>query len=54
MSSNTNPTAPNTHLVIALIGATVAGLVAVSHPTLIPALTVAFAAFMALAVILKV
>ncbi|MBD2828879.1 MULTISPECIES: hypothetical protein [Streptomyces] len=54
MSQQTNPTEPNTHLVIALIGAAVVGLVAVSHPTLIPALTLAFAAFMALAAVLKV
>lgn len=42
-----------TNLVTVLIGAALAGLIAVSYPTLIPALTVTFAAFMALALVLK-
>ncbi|MEU5666530.1 hypothetical protein [Streptomyces longwoodensis] len=38
---------------LALMGAALAGLIALGHPALIPALTIAFAAFMALAVFLK-
>lgn len=47
------PTDPSSRIVTALLGMAVAGLIAVSYPTLIPALTVALAAFMALAVLLK-
>ncbi|MFE7931275.1 hypothetical protein ACFU6S_21570 [Streptomyces sp. NPDC057456] len=36
-----------------LIGTAIAGLIAVAYPALIPALTIALAAFMALAVFLK-
>ncbi|MFE2644617.1 hypothetical protein ACFXDO_18930 [Streptomyces nigra] len=38
---------------IALMGTALAGLIAVAYPALIPALGVALAAFMALAVFLK-
>ncbi|MGW1588531.1 hypothetical protein [Streptomyces sp. NPDC002386] len=38
---------------IALMGTTLAGLIAVAYPALIPALGIAFAAFMALTVFLK-
>ncbi|WP_330469329.1 hypothetical protein OG547_35365 (plasmid) [Streptomyces longwoodensis] len=37
---------------LALMGAALAGFIAFAHPALIPALTVAFAAFMALAAFL--
>ncbi|MDX3434264.1 hypothetical protein PV664_36060 [Streptomyces sp. ME01-18a] len=37
----------------ALLGTAVAGLIAVSYPVLIPALTVAIAAFVAIAILLK-
>ncbi|MEU3551289.1 hypothetical protein [Streptomyces longwoodensis] len=40
-------------IVLAVMGAVLAGLVALAHPALIPALTIAFAAFMALAMFLK-
>ncbi|MFG2761507.1 hypothetical protein [Streptomyces wuyuanensis] len=53
MQPQTNPSDPNFRIVTALIGAAVIGLIAVSYPMLIPALTVASAAFMALALILK-
>ena len=39
---------------IAALGATVAGTIAVSHPSLIPAMTLAVAVWVALAVYLKV
>ncbi|MEU9951346.1 hypothetical protein [Streptomyces sp. NPDC047939] len=42
-----------TTIVTALMGATIAGLVAVSHPALIPAMTLALAAFVALLMFLK-
>ncbi|MFE9677090.1 hypothetical protein ACFYO5_23590 [Streptomyces sp. NPDC006259] len=38
---------------LAFMGTTLAGLIAVAYPALIPALAVAFTAFMALAVLLK-
>lgn len=43
---------PNIRVVTALVGTAVCGLIAVSYPVLIPALTVACAAFMALAILL--
>ncbi|MCQ1582639.1 hypothetical protein [Streptomyces parvus] len=43
----------NTRVVVALIGVTMVGFIAVTYPALIPALTVALAAFMALAILLK-
>ncbi|MEU2100361.1 hypothetical protein ABZ741_38855 [Streptomyces globisporus] len=43
----------NTRIVVALIGVAMVGFIAVTYPTLIPALTVALAAFMALAILLK-
>ncbi|WP_187285460.1 hypothetical protein [Streptomyces sp. OR43] len=42
-----------TTIATAAMGATIAGLIAVSHPALIPALTLALAAFGALYVFLK-
>ncbi|MFF3790867.1 hypothetical protein ACFYXW_12455 [Streptomyces sp. NPDC001981] len=53
MQQQPNPSEPNTRIVTALLGTVVFGLIAVSYPMLIPALTVACAAFMALAIILK-
>ncbi|MFM9499806.1 hypothetical protein ACKI1Q_40250 [Streptomyces galilaeus] len=38
---------------LAIMGTTLAGLIAVTHPALIPALGIAFTAFMALALFLK-
>lgn len=46
-------TDPSTRIVTALLGTALAGLIAVSYPALIPAVTVALAAFMALAILLK-
>ncbi|GAA0463888.1 hypothetical protein [Streptomyces olivaceiscleroticus] len=43
----------NLALVLALVVATVAGMIAVAHPELIPALTIATAAFMAMSAYLK-
>ncbi|SCK55679.1 hypothetical protein YUYDRAFT_07376 [Streptomyces sp. ScaeMP-e48] len=43
----------STRIVVVLIGVAMVGFIAVTYPTLIPALTVALAAFMALAVVLK-
>ncbi|MEU3039252.1 hypothetical protein [Streptomyces griseoaurantiacus] len=40
-------------IAIALLGTAFAGLIAVAYPALIPALGIAFAAFMALALFLK-
>ena len=42
-----------TTIATALMGAAIAGLIAVAHPTLIPALTLALAAFVALLAFLK-
>ncbi|MER8237548.1 hypothetical protein [Streptomyces sp. NPDC094049] len=53
MQQQPNPSEPNTRVVTALIGAAVIGLIAVSYPVLIPVLTLVFAGFMALAILLK-
>ncbi|WP_331764522.1 hypothetical protein OG209_40705 (plasmid) [Streptomyces sp. NBC_01383] len=53
MPQQPNSSEPNSRVVTALIGTTVAGLIAVSYPALIPAITVAGVAFMALAILLK-
>ncbi|WP_330469286.1 hypothetical protein OG547_35420 (plasmid) [Streptomyces longwoodensis] len=50
--SNNNPQDRHT-IALAVMGAVLAGLIALAHPALIPALTIAFAAFMALTVFLK-
>ncbi|MGC4911226.1 hypothetical protein ACLQ2J_36530 [Streptomyces cyaneofuscatus] len=47
------PTDQNTRVVVALIGVAMVGFIAVTYPTLIPALTVALGAFMVLAILLK-
>ncbi|MET7584248.1 hypothetical protein ACFCZ5_09920 [Streptomyces microflavus] len=43
----------NTRIVTALTGVALVGFIAVTYPSLVPALTVALAAFMALAILLK-
>ncbi|WP_405499693.1 hypothetical protein [Streptomyces anulatus] len=43
----------NTRIVTALIGVALVGVIAVTYSSVIPALTVALAAFMALAIFLK-
>ncbi|MFE0453100.1 hypothetical protein ACFW2D_17805 [Streptomyces sp. NPDC058914] len=48
-----NPQQSPDRLVIALIGTVLVGVVAVAHPTLIPALGVCAAVFMVLALVLK-
>ena len=53
MQQQPNSSDPNFRIIIALIGTALVGLIAVSYPLLIPALTVALAAFMALAIALK-
>jgi hypothetical protein len=47
------PTDPTSHLLLALLGAVVAALVAVTYPAAIPALTLGAAVFVALAALLK-
>ncbi|WP_371631845.1 hypothetical protein OG892_39690 [Streptomyces sp. NBC_00341] len=53
MQQQPNPGEPDTRLVTALLGTVVVGFIAVSYPALIPAITVAGVAFMALALVLK-
>ncbi|MEV6020367.1 hypothetical protein [Streptomyces sp. NPDC051997] len=48
MSRNPNPT----HLVLALVAATLFGVIAVQHPDAIPALTLAVAVFVAVVALL--
>jgi hypothetical protein len=47
------PSNDRTSIATAAIGAALAGVVAASHPGLIPALTVALAAFVVLAALLR-
>ena len=53
MQQQPNSSDPNSRIVTVLTGTAVVGLIAVGYPTLIPALTVALAAFMALAILMK-
>ncbi|MFE4694843.1 hypothetical protein ACFRH6_32920 [Streptomyces sp. NPDC056749] len=53
MQQQPNSSEPTSRLVTVLIGSAVVGLIAVSHPVLIPPLTVALATFMALSLVLK-
>ncbi len=50
---NNDPQRDRHTIATVLLGTAFVGLIAVTHPALIPALGVAFAAFMALALLLK-